>query len=360
MHVQKIKTAIIGNGFVTEFFHIPLIHAVPGFDLVAIGSARSGKSNSSSGHSVPVIPISDVIADPGIDLIIVTSVNALHFSHAKAALEAGKHVVVEKPLTPTLREARELVAIAERERKILTVFQNRRWDSDFLTVSDAIKKGRLGEVVHFESHIDRYAPVVPDAWRETPGPAAGTWFDLGPHVGDQALLQFGLPQRVVASFSVQRNGAQTDDWFTVILEYENLRVVLRGTQLVPGCGIRFLVHGKQRTIVKYDQDVQERQLLDGLTPLDPGFGEDPDDALLIEPSGRIPVAATTGAQSMFYVLLEKAIRCEGPSPVTFAEALAVMALLETAASCARDGVARALPLSNEEVMAFENARCSSV
>ncbi|SAL53723.1 oxidoreductase [Caballeronia udeis] len=359
MQDEKIRVAIIGYGFVTRHFHIPLISSVEGLELVAVGTQRPSQVGLDVSTVKVLSPEAAAVSD-AVDLVVVASVNESHFKFAQLALEAGKHVVVEKPFTPTLQAARELADLATRAGRHLSVFQNRRWDSDFLTIQDAIRNEDLGEIVHFESHIDRYAPQVPDAWREEPAPGAGTWFDLGPHVGDQVLLQFGLPDTVTASFAQQRTGARTDDWFTVILSYGQLRVVLRGAQLVPGFGIRFLVHGTRRSVVKQGQDIQEHQLLAGMTPEAPSFGVDPDCAYVFDPGNhpgeRRAVQATRGDQSQFYVQLEKAIRGEGPNPVAPPEAVALIALLEAVSTSAAEGRTVALPLTEHERAAFEGAR----
>lgn len=361
MQDQKIRVSIIGYGFVTRHFHMPLIASVPGMQLVAIGTQRPEQVKPAD-PAIDVLSPERAAVSESVDLVIVASVNESHYRFARLALEAGKHVVVEKPFTPTLKEARELAALAKRVGKHLAVFQNRRWDSDYLTVRDAIRNESLGEIVHFESHIDRYAPSVPRAWREEPAPAGGTWFDLGPHVADQVLLQFGLPERVTASFAQQRAGARTDDWFTVILEYGRMRVVLRGAQVVPGFGMRFLVHGTNRSVMKQAQDTQEQQLIAGLLPGDPDYGVDPDHAYVVDaadvPSQRRAIPATRGDQSQFYVQLERAIRGEGANPVAPAEAVALIALLETAAASATEGRSMTLPLTQEERVAFEKDRRS--
>ncbi|MFM0736855.1 Gfo/Idh/MocA family oxidoreductase [Paraburkholderia xenovorans] len=361
MQDQKIRVSIIGYGFVTRHFHMPLIASVPGLQLVAIGTQRAEQVTLDD-PSIEILSPEQAAVAESVDLVIVASVNESHYRFAKLALEAGKHVVVEKPFTPTLKEARELAALAKRVGKHLAVFQNRRWDSDYLTVRDAIRHESLGDIVHFESHIDCYAPNVPQAWREEPVPAGGTWFDLGPHVADQVLLQFGLPEFVTASFAQQRTGARTDDWFTVVLGYGRMRVVLRGAQVVPGFGMRFLVHGTNRSVMKQAQDIQEQQLIAGLLPGNPSYGVDPDDAYVIDPadalSKRRVVPATRGDQSQFYVQLERAIRGEGPNPVAPAEAVALIALLEAASISAAEGRSTTLSLTEEERVAFENDRRS--
>ena len=168
-------------------------------------------------------------------------------------------------LAPTIEEARELALLAQRTNRVLAAFQSRRWDGDFLAVTDLLARGVLGEVSHFESHFNRYRPIVRDRWRERAGVGSGLWYDLGPHLVDQALQLFGLPDRVIGSLAAQRAGAQSDDWAHVILEYSRLRVILHTSVLVAAPLPRFIVHGQAGSWIKHGLDVQERQLVAALT-----------------------------------------------------------------------------------------------
>jgi predicted dehydrogenase len=327
---KPLRVAILGYGWVTQYFHIPLIAAVPGLAVTVLGTARIDAVRE-EGRGERVTSLEEAATDPEVDVVVVATVNDLHVGLAELALGAGKHVVVEKPFTPTLREARHLVGVANAAGLSVTVFQNRRWDSDFLTVRQVIESGLIGEVVHLESHIDRFIPQVKAAWREEPGPAAGTWFDLAPHLVDQALLLFGNPKSVCLHLAAQRVGARTDDWFHAVLDYGRRQVILHASQLARGASPRFRIHGTDGTLVKIGADAQEEQLLRGMRPVDAGFGFDPDNALLYKVSAAQPQSfpAARGDQSQFYVQLERAIRGQGAFPVTHSEALAVMSILET-------------------------------
>jgi predicted dehydrogenase len=327
---KPLRVAILGYGWVTRYFHIPLIAAVPGLAVTVLGTARIDAVRE-EGRGERVTSLEEAATDPEVDVVVVATVNDLHVGLAELALGAGKHVVVEKPFTPTLREARHLVGVANAAGLSVTVFQNRRWDSDFLTVRQVIESGLIGEVVHLESHIDRFIPQVKAAWREEPGPAAGTWFDLAPHLVDQALLLFGNPKSVCLHLAAQRVGARTDDWFHAVLDYGRRQVILHASQLARGASPRFRIHGTDGTLVKIGADAQEEQLLRGMRPVDAGFGFDPDNALLYKVSAAQPQSfpAARGDQSQFYVQLERAIRGQGAFPVTHSEALAVMSILET-------------------------------
>jgi predicted dehydrogenase len=177
---------------------------------------------------------------------------------------------VDKPCTVTLAQTEELLTLATARGRLLTVFQNRRWDADFLSLQEVINSGALGRIVHFESHFDRYRPAVPDRWREKNLPGSGLWFDLGPHLVDQCLQLFGAPQDVMLDIACQRDGAQVNDYFHAQLQYGNrypgLRVLLHGSALVPAMGPRFVVHGTLGSYVKYGLDVQEDALKAGARP----------------------------------------------------------------------------------------------
>jgi predicted dehydrogenase len=326
---EPLRVAILGYGWVTRYFHIPLINAVPGLSLAVIGTARVEAVKKDTPQA-RVSRLEEAATAKEVDLVVVATVNALHVPLTEAALRAGKHVVVEKPFTPTMEEAKRLVEHANATGRSVTVFQNRRWDSDFLTVRRVIESGVLGEVVHFESHFDRFSPQVRHAWREQPGPAAGIWFDLGPHLVDQALLLFGYPKSISLHLAAQRDHARADDWFHAVLAYDRRQVILHAAKLARGAAARFRVHGTGGTLVKQCVDPQEAQLLSGMPPTQDGFGVDPDSALFYGAASAAaqPIAAERGDQSQFYVRLERAIRGEGPFPVTHEEALAVISILE--------------------------------
>ena len=344
-----VRTGLIGYGYAGKTFHAPMMLATPGLALTAVASSDPAKV----GRDLPDV---EVIADPqaliardDIELVVIASPNASHAPLAAAALTAGKHVVVDKPFTLNLAEAREVVALAEAQERLLAVFHNRRWDSDFLGVRQSIGSGLLGRVTHFESHFDRFRPEVRQRWREGAGPGSGIWFDLGPHLIDQAVQLFGLPQRVQANLAMQRNGAVTDDWAHVVLDYSALRVILHAGMMVAGGSSRFVVHGEKGSLVKRKPDQQEAQLLAGMVPGSPGWGTDDDDMLFYDGSGgERRIAAPAGDQLSFYRGVADAVRGAAPNPVPPVEALAVMAVLEAAAESAREGRAVALPLTEQE------------
>lgn len=350
------RVALVGYGYAGKTFHAPLLAATPGLELACVASSRADAVHAD-------LPDVEVVADPlraieadGIDVVVVAAPNAQHAPLATAALRAGRHVVVDKPFALDLAEARALRALAKEHGRLLSVFHNRRWDSDFLGVRQAIASGRIGEVAHFESHFDRFRPQVRARWRESAQPGGGLWFDLGPHLIDQALQLFGLPLDVQADLAALRPGAQADDWAHAVLRYERLRVVLHAGMLVAGGSARFTVHGTRGSAVKQRLDPQEAQLLAGLRPGDAGWGVD-DDPLLLYPGDAAAerIAVPAGDQRRYYAGIRDAIRDGAPSPVTDAQALAVMAVLEAGAASARERRAVVPALDEEERAAFGRA-----
>ncbi|WP_267383091.1 MULTISPECIES: oxidoreductase [unclassified Sphingomonas] len=346
---HPIGVGLIGYGFVGKTFHAPLIGAVEGLDLCAVVSGDASKVHADL-PDVTIYPETKaMLADPAIELVVIATPNETHAPLAKAALAAGKHVVLDKPFALDLTEARAVTQLAVDANRLLCVFHNRRWDSDYLTVSAAVEAGTIGDVVHFESHIDRFRPDVRDRWRERAGPGAGIWFDLGPHLIDQALQLFGLPDRVLASLAAQRSGAQIDDWAHVILSYGRRRVILHASMLVAGGTHRFVVQGTRGTLVKHAADPQESQLLAGMTPGTVGWGEDPDPLVVHDGVGASrEQPSLRGDQRQFYVAMAAALAGSGPPPVSMLEALAVMAVLDAAKRSSDDGKAIELPLCSEE------------
>jgi len=351
-----LRVALVGYGFAGKTFHAPLIRRVSGLELGTVVSRDAGKVHADLPEVEVVADAAAAFADPRLDLVVIASPNDTHAPLARAALEAGKHVVVDKPFALDLSQARELAAVAKREQRLLSVFQNRRWDTDFLGVRQAMEDGRLGDVTHFESHIDRFRPQVRVRWREQPGAGSGLWYDLGPHLVDQALCLFGVPDRVWASLATQREGGEVTDWAHAVLEYGERRVILHAGMLVAGGSARFTVHGTKGSAVKPKIDPQESQLLAGLRPGDAGWGEDPDELLLYDGNGNVErIAPPRGDQSRYYAAIRDAVRGQGANPVTPQQAIGVMAVIEAAIASASSGRAIPLALGEEERNAWPNA-----
>jgi predicted dehydrogenase len=312
---MTINVAVIGYGYGGRVFHAGPVARTEGLALKTIVSRRA--EEIAVGHP-GVRAVDDpeaVFADPAVDLVAISTPNISHFDLCARALAAGKHVVVDKPFTVTGEEARELKRRAETSGKLLTVFHNFRWYADYAVLRKLIAEDVLGEIVYFESHFDRWAPDVPDAWREKPGPGTGTWWDLAPHLIDQALHLFGKPLAISCDQAIQRPGGGAVDFFHATLRYDKLRVVLTSCFLAPGQELRFVVLGSKARLVKYGIDAR-----DGVDRL-PGT--------LVFPDGTTRAAPAGSADSRgFYIAVRDAILGRAPQPVTLDEAILVMDVLE--------------------------------
>lgn len=345
---DTVRVGLIGYGYVGKTFHAPMITATPGLQLVAVASSRAADVHADY-PGVAVVDSDVLIAGGGVDLVVIASPNDTHRPLAEAALTAGHHVVVDKPFALSLDDARAVVDVGDRCQRIVSVFQNRRWDSDYLGIKQVIESGVIGEAVHFESHIDRFRPNPRDRWRENAGPGSGLWFDLGPHLADQALQLFGLPDAVTGDFGCLRAGSRSDDWAHVILDYPRRRVVLHASMVAAGAHTRFIAHGTAGTVVKHRSDIQEDQLRAGLAPGAPGWGEDSDDMLLYDAAGRQTSRPTPpGDQLRYYRELQQAIAAKGPNPTPPHQILGVMAVIDAGRRSAQTGCRTELALSPDE------------
>ncbi len=345
---SPVRVALVGYGNAGRIFHAPLISGVPGLVLHGIVSSKP-EAVAQDWPKVPVVATpQQAFADPDVDLVVIATSNGSHHPLAKEALLAGKHVVVDKPFTVTLAQAEDLLAVARAQGRVLTVFQNRRWDADFLALRQVLASGQLGRIVHFESHFDRYRPDVLNRWRDDDLPGSGLWFDLGAHLVDQALQLFGCPDDLLLDLAQQRDGARTNDYFHVQLRYGSrapaLRVILHGSALVPALGPRFAVHGTLGSFVKYGLDTQEDALKAGGrprldTPAD--WGRDPLVGEVVRHVDGQPKAEAApdlaGNYLAFYAQLLVHLHGQAPVPVTATEAHQVMALLSRGEISARQG-----------------------
>lgn len=329
---DKIRVGLIGYGYASKTFHAPLIAGTPGMELAAISSSDAAKVHA-DWPTVPVVSEpKQLFNDPNIDLIVVPTPNDTHFPLAKAALEAGKHVVVDKPFTVTLSQARELDALAKSCNLVLSVFHNRRWDSDFLTLKALVAEGTLGEVSYFESHFDRFRPQVRNRWREQAGPGSGIWYDLAPHLLDQAINLFGLPVSLSVDLAQLRPGAQATDYFHAVLSYPQRRVVLHGTMLAAAESARYIVHGTRGSYMKFGLDPQEDRLKAGERLPQSDWGYDMRDGTLTLAQGEEMVEKTLltvpGNYPAYYAAIRDALTGNGENPVPASQAITIMELIE--------------------------------
>jgi predicted dehydrogenase len=346
MSDTPLNVALVGYGLAGKVFHAPLITTTPGLRLAAVVSSRRDEIAADLPDAEPVDSLQAVLApERGIDLVVIATPNDSHAPLAAQAIAAGRHVVVDKPFTVTVAEAEALRDQARRAGVLLSVFQNRRWTSDFLTVRRLIESGELGEIAQCEIRFDRFRPAPRDRWRERQGPGAGVWYDLGSHLIDQALQLFGPPQALWADLATQRDGADlvadwATDWFHAVLRYPRLRVLLHSGAIIAEPGPVFAVHGTQGSFVKLGLDPQEDQAKQGMKPGQPGWGVDPSPGVLtrIDADGRASratPAASPGDYGRYYAQVRDAIWGRGPNPVPPEQALGVMRLIELGAESAR-------------------------
>jgi scyllo-inositol 2-dehydrogenase (NADP+) len=316
-----VRTLLIGRGLGGSVFHAPLIRAVPTLELIGIaGAADAGAA---------------AVAE-GCDLVVISTPNRTHFPLARAALKAGKHVVVDKPFTVTLAEADALIALASERDRRLAIFHNRRWDGDFLTVKRLLGSGRLGEPSLFEAHWDRFRPGLREGWKEEPVEGAGLLLDLGPHLVDQALQLFGPPESLTGDVAAQRSGSRTDDYFVLTFHYGSMRALLGASTLVAEPRPRFALNGTGGSYVKFGLDPQEGELKSGIDPRE--VGTDSSDGTLILPDGtREAIPTERGRYLAFYEAMAEAILGSGAVPVEPGEARETMRLIDLAARSAREG-----------------------
>ncbi|WP_377887375.1 oxidoreductase [Alkalihalobacillus sp. R86527] len=330
--MDRINTAIVGFGFSGATFHAPVMKAVKGLHITTVVSSNPEKVKCALPDVDVHSTIEEVLNNEEIALVVITTPNEFHFPMAKKALEAGKHVVLEKPFAVDVSECETLINVAEENGCILSVYHNRRFDNDFLTIKELVEENILGDVCTYEAHYDRYRAEVRERWREQDKKGSGILFDLGSHLIDQALSLFGEPDSVMADVIAQREGAKTDDYFHLILKYGNKRVILHGGSLVQKPGPRYQVHGMEGSFVKWGIDPQEDALKNGRIPGGPGWGEDADRDYGILTSGseesRIPTIP--GAYQEYYERIVRSIKEGDAAPVTAQQALNVIKCIELA------------------------------
>ena len=340
-----IRVALVGYGLAGAVFHAPLIAVVDGLELSAIVT-REPERRARARRDFPgaeLLESADEIWErPGaFELVVVAAPNRVHVPLARAAIDAGIAVVVDKPLAAAASEARELVDAARARDVVLTVFQNRRWDGDFLTASRLVAEQALGRVFRFESRFERWRPELSGGWRELPGAeeAGGLLFDLGSHLVDQALVLFGPVRQVYAELDVRRPGATVDDdSFVALTHVTGVRSHLWMSSVAAQSAPRLRVLGDRAAYVKYGMDVQEEALHQGLRPRDPGWGEEPEEHWgLLGAGDRVErIRTDPGAYERFYEGVAAAIRDGSPPPVDPEDAVSALEVLDAARASARE------------------------
>ena len=350
MNHSPVNTALLSYGMSGEIFHAPLLHAHPGFKLTRIMERSSNRAVQRYPSVTTVRSLEEILGDESIELVVVNTPHDTHFELASRVLEAGKHAIVEKPFVVTAREGEALIRLASARGVMLSVFQNRRWDGDFMTMQKVLQSGLLGRLVEFEAHYDRYRPEVDHStWKEGAHPGSGILYNLGTHMIDQALVLFGKPSSLSADVSIQREGGASPDYYDIRLQYPGFTAIVKSGYLVREPGPRYVAYGVRGTFTKYGLDPQEQALKDGGIPGTAGWGTEGK-----EWWGRIntqigdlhiegAIETLPGNYLGFYDGIYAALR-EGKTPdVTAEQALMVIRIVELAMVSSEQGRVAEVP-----------------
>lgn len=329
---QPIKTAVIGYGFSAKTFHLPFIRHLPAFELTAISSSQETQVKSDYANVEWFSSAEELIVNSSAELVIITAPNHVHFELAQQALLNNKHVIIEKPFVTNTEQGEELIALAKQKNLVLSVYHNRRWDGDFLTVKKLIQTGRFGDVRHFESHFDRFRPQVRQRWREQADVGGGILFDLGPHLLDQALQLFGVPKAVTAQCLMMRPGSNNIDYFNITLHYPNMIAVLHADLFSAGPNPRFSVRGSEGSFEKVGLDPQEARLIAGERPTKASWSDEIAQHYGTFYNGEKAEIIPTqrGGYQHYFTGVSQAIRENKIAPVTAQDALWNIKLIELA------------------------------
>lgn len=336
---KQIRTALVGYGSVAEKIHAPLISVSPDLDFVAIVERNGNRYEEKFPKVRTFRSLDELLEADAADLICITTPNEFHFPMAKQCLLAGKHVVVDKPVTIHSYEAEELEKIAAEKKLVCSIFHNRRYDGDFRTLQQLVAEKTLGDLVYLESHFDRFRPNVSENWREKVVPGNGITFDLGSHLIDQVVLLFGKPEAIFADIQIQRKNAVADDYFDISLYYQGLKARVTAGVLVNVQTPKFLLLGQNGSFQKFHLDVQEQAFKDGRIPEGSDWGVDPEDRwgkLYLE-NECLPCPTLPGDYRIFYQNVADAILKEATLQVTLPQAISVLKIIEASFLSAKAG-----------------------
>lgn len=332
---NQVIVALASFGMSGKVFHGPLLKVNPNFRVKLVLERSKELSKALLPDATIVKSYDDILTDTEVELVVVNTPDRLHYTMVKQALEAGKHVVVEKPATLRSAELQELIELAQAKGLVFTVFQNRRWDGDFRTVQKVIKEAKFGRLVEFESHYDRYrTEITPDSWKEEGDEYCGVLYNLGAHMVDQAYVLFGKPQTVTAHLKTVRTGGKVADYYDIRLDYEGFSALLKSSYLVMDPGPRYTINGEYGTFKKWGSDGQEELLQAGNLPKGDDWGKEETDwwgtLVYTENDEQVEELVETlpGDYRIFYDKLFEAIRNNKALPVNPAEALEVLKILE--------------------------------
>lgn len=334
-----IKTAIVGYGFSAKTFHLPFLNALDNFSVTAISSSQAEIVKQDHPNAEHYFTAEEMLQNSDADLVIITAPNNVHYALAKLALENNKHVILEKPFVTKIADGQALIALAKEKSLVLSVYQNRRWDGDFLTVKKLIAENKLGNIKHYESHFDRFRPTTTQRWREQSQDGGGILFDLAPHLIDQALQLFGLPIAVTAQCEIMRAESTNIDYFNLTLHYPDKLALLHASLFSAGPNLRFNIQGDQGQYRKLGLDPQEERLKAGIQPNTADWGKEDEQQyghLYFADSSQVEETECGGYQH-FYLQMADAINNGTKPPVSAEDALWNIRLIELAMESSRLG-----------------------
>ena len=342
--MNKIQVGLASFGMSGKVFHAPILAHHSGFELTKVVERSKNEVKKIYPDVISVRSFEELLDDDKIELIVVNTPDLTHFEYAHKALEAGKNVVVEKPFTRTIRQGEDLISLADKQNKMLSVFQSRRWDGDFLTVRRIVENECLGRLVEFESNYMRYRNYIqPNTWKESAVQGIGVTYNLGSHMIDQAVVLFGMPDAVWADIDGMRTGSEIDDYYHIKLIYPDVKVTLKTSYLVREEGPRYTLHGTNGSFLKYGIDPQEEMLKQGGNPSMPDWGKEPESQwgiLNTEMNGihiRGKVETIPGNYAAYYDNIYHVIRKHAEIEVTPEQALCAIHLIEAAFESSRCG-----------------------
>ncbi|GGM80060.1 oxidoreductase [Dyadobacter beijingensis] len=302
MPSKILNVGLIGFGLSGRYFHSPFLSTNPNFKIKTVVERSKNEAQEFDPTIGNARSVEELLSDEAIDLVFICTPNDTHFQYAMDALENGKHVVIEKPFSATEEEARQLVALAKEKGLVLTAYQNRRWDSDFLTIQKLLSEGKIGDIIEYECRYDRYREAVAGSWKERAVPVGGNVYNLGPHLIDQALVLFGEPETVTADIRIVRPNSEIDDYFDIRLGYKDKSVIVKSSLMVYENQLRYVLHGTKGSFIKGGLDPQEETLRKNILPTEQPWGVEPEDrwGKLYSPEFTGIVESEAGDYAPFY------------------------------------------------------------
>lgn len=335
--MQPINTALLSFGMSGQVFHAPFLQVHEGFNFYAVWERTKNIAQQKYPAIKTCRTLEDLLNDDVIELVVVNTPSVTHYQYAKECLQANKNVIVEKPFTATVEQGEELIELAKEKNKLLSVYQNRRYDSDYKAIKKVVAENLLGELIEAEFHYDRYSEQLSyKVHKEMPAAGVGIVYDLGSHLIDQAMQLFGMPQWVFADIDIVRPNSKVDDYFELLMFYKNFRVRLHASLLVREQLPAYILHGRKGSFIKAKTDVQEVALQAGKIPDTPDWGKESENEkglLHTEKDGKIIkeyISSSPGNYMEYYDGIYKALRLQQPLPVPAEEGLNVIRIITAA------------------------------